>query len=167
MKKGVYLCSRKHRLSGYNLDYNDIVYFEGINLLCSCEDVDLSNYDYIIATPPCNYYSRANYRRDRSDVALSTKHLLPYCINACRLSGKPFLIENVVNKSLLPIADDLYVFEFGQHTFYTNVFFLVPYGSEIKQNKQNVTRSKRDGNFNVDLIIRIFLETIQADAKDR
>lgn len=161
--KGIYLCARKHRLSGYSLDYNDVVYYPGITLLCSCEDVDLASYDYIIATPPCNYYSKANYRREISKVALETKHLLPYCLDVCRRSGKPFIIENVENSSLLPKADDLYVFTFGKHTFYTNVFFLVPLGSEVSQYKANVCRNKRDDNFNVDLIIRIFLETIQAD----
>ena len=160
--KGVYLCSRLHRLPGYDIDYNDIEDLPGINLLCSCEDVDLSKYDYIIATPPCNYYSRANWRRERSSVALNTKHLLPFCIEACVRSGKPFIIENVLNSRLLP-KTNLFEFEFGQHHFYTNVLMLVYDKSyAVFQNKQYISRSLRDGNYNVDLIIKLFLETIGA-----
>ena len=76
--KGIYLCAKNHRISGVNLDYNDIEPFPGITHCCSCEEIDLTKYDYIIATPPCNYYSRANYRRETSKIAQETKHLLPY-----------------------------------------------------------------------------------------
>ena len=160
--KGVYLCARKHRIPGYLIDYNDIEYYPGITLLGDCRNIDVSQYDFIIATPPCNYYSRANYRRDVSTVAQSTKDLLPYCIDICQRSGKPFIIENVCNSSLLPKAD-CYEFDFGQHHFYTNVFMLVPHKSfSVKQNKAYVCRNKRDGNYNVDLIIKLFLEVIYA-----
>ena len=36
-------------------------------------EIDLSPYDVIIATPPCNYYSRANYRRETSEYSQMTK----------------------------------------------------------------------------------------------
>lgn len=158
--KGIYLASRKHRIPGYDIDYNDIEEYEGINICCDMLTVDLSKYDYIIATPPCNYYSRANYRRETSKVAQETKHLLPTILEKLQKLNKPFIVENVLNESLLP-KSNVYEFNFGQHHFYTNVFMLV-YDSSYaeKQNKQNVTRSKRDGNKNVDLIIKLFLETI-------
>ncbi|NLN50339.1 MAG: hypothetical protein GX149_01775, partial [Acholeplasmataceae bacterium] len=44
-------------------------------------DIDLNGYDLIIATPPCNYYSRANYRRKTSKYSNDTKHLLPEIIS--------------------------------------------------------------------------------------
>lgn len=160
--KGIYLCARKHRLEGYNIVYNDIIPFSGIDIVDDMCNVDVSKYDYIIATPPCNYYSRANYRRDTSRVAQSTKHLLPYCLDLCLTQGKPFIIENVCNSRLLP-KSDFYEFDFGNHHFYTNVFMLVPDKSwSVSQNKQNVSRNKRDGNYNVDFIIRLFLESIGA-----
>lgn len=158
--KGVYLCSRAHRLPGYDIDYNDVEFYPGINLLCDCMDVDLNGYDFVIATPPCNYYSRANWRRVYSDVAQSTKHLLPGILEKCQKFGKPFIIENVLNSSLLP-KSEVYEFDFGQHHFYTNLFMFVPDKSfAIRQNKQNVSRSKRDGNYNVDFIIKLFLEVL-------
>lgn len=159
--KGVYLCAREHRIKGYDIDYNDIIAYDGINLLCSCEDVDLKKYDFIIATPPCNYYSRANYRRDISSIALATRHLLPYCLKAAMETRKPFLIENVVNASLLPQPSGCFAFVWGEHTFYTNVFFARPPRSfAVRQYKADLPWGHRDGNENVDIIIRCFLEAI-------
>ena len=160
--KGIYLCAKNHRIPGTNLDYNDIEQLPGITHCCSCEDIDISKYDYIIATPPCNYYSRANYRRETSKVAQATKHLLPYCIEVCIKSGKPFIIENVCNSTLLP-KTNLYEFDFGNHHFYTNVFMLVIDRSYArKQNKQNLSYGNRDDNYNVHIIINQFLEIINA-----
>jgi len=157
---GLYMCARKHRIPGYNIIYNDIVDYEGIDLCCDCLNINLEPYDFIIATPPCNYYSRANYRRQTSEVAQRTKHILPKLIEKLSQLNKPFIIENVCNSSLLP-KSKLFEFEFGQHHFYTNVFMLIPHNSyAIRQNKQYISRNKRDGNYNVDLVIKYFLEAI-------
>ena len=157
--KGVYLCARKHRIPGYEIDYNDIVDYPGINLCCDMLDVDLTYYDFIIATPPCNYYSRANYRRETSKVAQMTKHLLPSILEKLTkdFKDRPFLVENVCNKTLLPRVPFVYQFDYGQHHFYTNVFFWI-LEEPVKQNKAHVSRNKRDGNKNVDVVIRSFLE---------
>ena len=155
--KGIYLCSRKHRLPKYDLVYNDIIDYDGIDIIGDCLTVDINEYDFLIATPPCNYYSRANYRRDVSTVALSTKDILPNILEKFVRSGKPFIVENVCNYNLLPHLADVFEFTFGNHTFYTNVFFFVPDKSfSVKQNKANVCRNKRDGNYNVDFILNIF-----------
>lgn len=160
--KGIYLASRKHRIKEANLDYNDIIQYDGINKPGDMMLINLDEYDYIIATPPCNYYSRANYRRDLSEVAQSTKHLLPGILSKLALIDKPFIVENVCNKTLLP-KTNFYEFNFGQHHFYTNVFMLVYDKSYAeRQNKQYKSQSKRDDNENVNLIIRLFLETIGA-----
>lgn len=166
LSKGVYLCARLDRYNdiGFDIDYNDIDPKYRCGLTCDCQDIDLARYDFIIATPPCNYYSKANYRRDSSKVALLTKHLLPYCLEYCTFLQKPFIIENVNNVNLLPKKFDKYCyrFTFGGHTFWTNVYFdysdLIP----VKQFKADVTRSKRDGNYNVHCIINRFLETLEA-----
>lgn len=161
--RGVYLCSRLHRIPGCDIDYNDIVDYPGIDLCCDALDVDLSKYDFIIATPPCNYYSKANYRRDISDVAQSTKHLLPLILDKCIKAGKPFIVENVLNKNLLPRLADVYWFQFNYHIFYTNELLLAfNYLPLERQNKENKTRSKRDGNKCVDMVIKDFLWTIGA-----
>lgn len=161
--RGVYLCARKHRIPGYNIDYNDVKYYPGINILGDCLDVNLLNYDFVIATPPCNYWSKANYRRYTSKISLDTRHLLPSLLIRCLEAGIPFIIENVQNLPLFKTFDllGIYYFTFGGHTFWTNVLFLVPDSSfSVFQNKANVCQNKRDGNYNVDLIIKLFLETI-------
>lgn len=161
--KGVYLCARKHRIPGYNIVYNDIIEYPGIDLCVDALQIDFEKFDFIIATPPCNYWSRANWRRECSDVALSTKHLLPSILFKCIDSKKPFIVENVMNKTLFDANGLLsfYVFTFGGHTFWTNVFMFIPDKSyAVRQNKQYVSREKRDNNQNVDLIIKLFLETI-------
>lgn len=160
--KGIYLAAKEHRIKNVNLDYNDIEKYEGINIVGDMLTVNLEKYDYIIATPPCNYYSRANYRRETSEIAQTTKHLLPEIIKKCEKLNKPFIIENVCNNSLLPKSNS-YEFNFGQHHFYTNVFMLIPHKSYAeKQYKQKLQYGKRDNNKNVQIIIDIFLEMIGA-----
>lgn len=158
--KGIYLASKQHRIPGYTIDYNDIQEYEGINIPGDMLQIDTNDYDYVIATPPCNYYSKANFRRESSKIAQNTKHLLPDILEKLKNYKKPFIVENVCNSTLLP-KTKFYEFDFGNHHFYTNVFLLVPDKSyAVKQNKQNVCRNKRDNNYNVDLIIKIFLEII-------
>ena len=161
--KGIYLCARCHRIPGYDIDYNDIEPLPGINIQCSCENIKLEKYDFIIATPPCNYWSRANYRRDKSKVAQLTKHLLIYCLKECIKSGKPFIVENVLIPNYLrPKEFDSYKFTYGTHTFWTNVLLPNP-GKPIKPGKWKNYKSygKRDDNIQVDYIIRLFLSTIK------
>lgn len=163
MLKGIYLASKKHRIPGYNLDYNDIKNYEGINIPGDMMNVDITKYDYVIATPPCNYYSRANYRRETSKVAQETKHLLPDILKKLEKYKKPFIVENVCGGKLLP-KTKFYEFKFGNHYFYTNVFMLIYDKSYAeRQNKQYKPRSQRDNNKNVHLIIELFLETIGAN----
>lgn len=131
--KGIYLAAYKDFLPDYDIDYCDIVKSsEHINILADMLTVDLSGYDYCIATPPCNYYSKCNYRRDSSRYALSTRHLLPCIITklAVSFSDKPFIIENVRNSrvfELMHIFDlvnifNLNLYEIGRHTYITNIF---------------------------------------------
>ena len=99
--KGIYLCSCKALHANFDLDYNDIKKFQdNINIVGDCLAVDLEKYDYIVATPPCNYYSRLNRRRETSAYAQATKHLLPCLIEKLGKQTKPFIIENVRNSVL-------------------------------------------------------------------
>lgn len=160
--KGIYLASKEHRIPGYDIDYNDIEKYDGINKQGDMLKIDIEKYDYVIATPPCNYYSKANYRRETSKVAQETKHLLPEILKKLENYKKPFIVENVMNSTLLP-KTNFYEFEVGQHHYYSNVFMLIPHKSYmVKQNKTKQQYGKRDNNYNVDLIIRLFLETIGA-----
>lgn len=158
--KGIYLCAKEHRIPGFNIDYNDITNYPGINICCDMLKVDIEKYDYVIATPPCNYYSRANYRRETSKIAQSTKHLLPGILKKLENYKKPFLVENVCNSSLLPKSKFL-EFNWGNHHFYTNVLFFI-IDNPKKQNKQHLQYGKRDNNYNVHTVINAFLERIKA-----
>lgn len=74
--KIIYLAAFKAHHPNWNMVYQDINGKRDIagDML----EIDLTPYDVIIATPPCNYYSRANYRRETSEYSQKTKHLLPY-----------------------------------------------------------------------------------------
>lgn len=160
-------------------DYNDLIYQDingerdiGGDML----DIDLSMYDYIIATPPCNYYSRANYRRDSSDYSLTTKHLLPCILIKLYFSGKPFIVENVQNAPLFSkfglFSFGLYIYRIGRHTYWTNVSLdldnlrfqevLTDYNNGKKRylSSQNLPRYKRQGGQEVHEVIDVFLKTI-------
>ena len=96
MYKVIYLASGRAKLNYKNVVYNDCK--EKRDLICDMMTVDLNNYDILIATPPCNYYSRANNSRETSKYALETKHLLPDILDKFIKTGKPFIVENVRNE---------------------------------------------------------------------
>ena len=120
--KAIYLASGRAKLNYNNVVYND--YKEKRDLICDMMTVDLNDYDILIATPPCNYYSRANYRRETSKYAQETKHLLPDIIDKFIKTGKPFIVENVRNKPLfkkLGLYDkNCLIYTHGRHTYWTN-----------------------------------------------
>lgn len=125
MKKVIYLASGRAKLNYPNVVYND--YKENRDLVCDMMDVDLGDYDILIATPPCNYYSRANYCRETSTYAQETKHLLPDIIDKFIKTGKPFIVENVRNAPLFQklglYNKSCLVYIHGRHTYWTNCLF--------------------------------------------
>lgn len=70
MLKVIYLASGRAKLKYPNVVYND--YKEKRDLVCDMMQVDLSDYDILVATPPCNWYSRANHSRETSTYAQET-----------------------------------------------------------------------------------------------
>ena len=54
--KGIYLAAFKAYHPNYDIVYQDINGKRDIG--GDMMDVDLTQFDFIIATPPCNYYSR-------------------------------------------------------------------------------------------------------------
>lgn len=135
--KVIYLASGRAKLKYENVVYNDL--FEDCDLKCDMLSVDLSDYDILIATPPCNYYSKANYRRNTSTYSQNTKHLLPGIIDKFIKTGKPFIVENVRNFSLFLKEGlfnfDCFIYFHGRHTYWTNIpisFEFIPQTFDFK-----------------------------------
>ncbi len=121
--KVIYLASGRAKLKYDNVVYNDM--YETADLKCDMLQVDLNNYDIILASPPCNYYSRARGSNPPSDYAKYTKHLLPTILNKVMKLNKPFIIENVRNKPLFKKLGlfnlPCFVYFHGRHTYWTNI----------------------------------------------
>lgn len=127
MIKTIYLASGYAKLKAENVTYNDLVVpRENRQHML---DVDLTQYDILIATPPCNFYSYARGASPPSKYALETAHLLLEIIIKFHETGKPFIVENVTNKTTLDFiwamsADlGLYRFKHARHTYITNIMF--------------------------------------------
>lgn len=127
MNKVIYLASGYAKLQEPGVVYNDLIVPRENRQ--DMLDVDLSAYDILIATPPCNFYSYARGAKQPSDYAISTAHLLLDIIIKFYYTGKPFIVENVTNKTTLDFiwamcADlGLYRFKHARHTYITNVRF--------------------------------------------
>lgn len=169
--KVLYLASFTAEHKNFDVIYQDINGKRDIS--GDMLNVDLDPYDVIIATPPCNYWSRANYRRETSEYAQKTKHLLPTILEKLVLSGKIFIVENVRSPNLFKDAGlfnmDAYVYEYGRHTYWTNIPFnpnnipqekdwtyIKGYGSvRLHESKKN------QGGDNVHAVIDYWLETVK------
>lgn len=168
--KVIYLGACRAYHPNYDVDYNDINEGYHINVVGDMLKVDLSKYDVLIATPPCNYYSRANWRRDSSNYAQSTKHLLPGILfRFMQNYNKPFLVENVRNYNMYKKSgiidfcykNGIFVYEYGRHTYFTNILLNLSNIPQIKENIQNKSDSKnfyRQGGYNVHQVIEYFLK---------
>ena len=181
LKRGIYLASFKAIHSDHDLIYQDINGKRDLG--GDMMNISLNDYDYIVATPPCNWWSRANYRRNSSKYALETKHLLIDILNKLiKLNEdsdyiKPFIVENVRNDKLFKehcLFDlGLYIYKIGRHTYWSNVF--VPGLAEIKQqakiefrdgkkyylSSQNISRNQRQGGEDVHEVIETWLNYIE------
>lgn len=163
----VYLASGRDFLCFDNILYNDL--FIKRDLVCDMLEVDLNSFDIVLASPPCNYYSRANYRRDISSYSLNTRHLLPCILNKLAFSDKFFIVENVKNYNLfnklgLINLPNVYFFTFGRHSFWTNVFSFEAYLSSyfhIYNTSCNISylpSYKRQGDKAVSFVFNCFIE---------
>jgi site-specific DNA-cytosine methylase len=179
--KIIYLASHKAKLNiRHEVIYQDK--FIQRDLAGDMLDVDLSKYDLIIATPPCNYYSRANYRRDQSKYALETKHLLPMILNKLQRQNKPYIVENVRNPKLMEEIIKTFngfIYIHGRHTYFTNYMFVcsdIPQVMEYKTTKTIIKNGKKmrsgqialfnkkehEGGSNVNRVLERFIETYEA-----
>jgi site-specific DNA-cytosine methylase len=126
--------------------------------------VDLTPYDIILATPPCNYYARGNYRRELSEYSQKTKHLLPEIINQLSKQNKPFMVENVRNQTLMKTVINNFngfVYYHGRHTYFTNVLININHIPQIKDNIQNTPQDKRQGGNNVNTVFEYFINYVK------
>lgn len=169
--KGIYLASYRALHNGHDLVYQDI---NGLrDLGGDMLDIDVSPFDFVIATPPCNYWSIANYRRSTSEYSQKTCHLLPFTISKLVKSGKPFIIENVRNNSLFEkycVLDlckfyGLSVFCVGRHTYFTNTQFLPPYVEQPTEYIAHSKRANREGGENVHKVIEEFINYCESGCK--
>ena len=161
--KIIYLAAYKAYHPKWDVTYQDINGKRDIS--GDMMEVNLDPYDVIIATPPCNYWSRANYKREISEYSQKTKHLLPYILNKLKYMDKPFIVENVINNKLFCEYGlynlGLFVYEIGRHTYWTNIPFNGSHINQIFDNVNNTSSSKRQGGHNVQNVIEYWLETIK------
>ena len=179
--KGIYLASFKANHPNHQIIYQDI---DGKrDLDGDMLTIDLEDYDYIIATPPCNWWSRANYRRDSSIYALSTKLLLPCILYKLSLLGKPFIVENVLNQKKfkeyqLFSIPDLYIYKIGRHVYWSNIALDVRDITQVAKtdykdgkkrylSSQSLARTKRQGGDDVHEVIERFIQTIEENYNAR
>ena len=173
--KGIYLASYKALHEGHDIVYQDINGER--DLAGDMMHIDLFPYDYIIATPPCNYWSRANYRRETSEYAQQTKHLLPGILHKLVKQEKPFIVENVRNDKMFKkygLFDyNLYVYRVGRHTYWSNIELdlsnvIQKAESDIKDGKkrwlssQNLPRERRQGGKEVHEVVEIFIQKVES-----
>ena len=158
---GIYLASYKASHPNYNIKYQDINGLRDIG--GDMLEINLEPYDFIIATPPCNYYSRGNYRRDKSEYSLKTKHLLPSILRKLCYQEKPFIVENVRNykkyKELGLFNLPCFIYFIGRHTYRTNIMIMQDIEQEL-ENIQHITQKNREGGQNVHYVIEEWLKNI-------
>lgn len=167
--KTIYLACGRAQLNHEDVVYNDL--FENRDLKCDMLSVDLNDYDVLIATPPCNFYSHARGGNPPSDYALKTKHLLPTIIEKFIRTGKPFIVENVRNEPLFKKLGlynyNCFVYKHGRHTYWTNVFinfsFIPQEHDFIRIPGYGSIRLKKyvQGGKNVNDVFDYFLEVVK------
>jgi hypothetical protein len=134
-------------------------------------DVDLTPYDVIIATPPCNYWSKARGSKKPSQYSLDTKHLLPSIIKKLIELDKPFIVENVRNKPAF-MKEGLYdlpcfIYHHGRHTYWTNMMFnpkTVDQHFDFKYGGVKLVQNTQGGS-NVHNVIEYWLKVVKSYAE--
>lgn len=168
---GIYLGACTARHPSYDIVYQDIDERYGCDLSGSMLDIDLSLYDFVICTPPCNWWSKANPYWFRSYYAWATMNLLPLMIINLSQWGKPFLIENVINRTRFKLLGiyrlcefyKLRVIEVGRHTYITNVmcYLDTPQHQDFKYGGKRVNDDGyNQGGSNVHAVVDRWLDCL-------
>lgn len=163
--KGIYLAAYRAYHPDFNIIYQDINGNRDIS--GDMMDIDLDPYDFIIATPPCNYWSRARGNKKPSNYALNTAHLLPDIIFKLKDLNKPFIVENVRNDKKfkdLGILDlnNVYVYRIGRHTYWSSCMFNQWINQTVEYVKyhHDTKIDSRQGSVNVHNVIESWLKEI-------
>lgn len=178
--KGIYLASYEALHPEFNLVYQDINGKRDIG--GDMLDIDLTPYDFVIATPPCNFWSIARGNRC-SQYSLDTKHLLPEIIKKLIKLGKPFLVENVINKKRFK-ENGIYdiakcnIYYINRHSYFTNIEFTEQEIAELEGKSRqdfkyggkiilypDMNNKKHQGGFNVHLVVDKFIERVIKEGK--
>ena len=168
----IYLASGKAKLPFENVKYNDIKF--NTDFQCDMLEIDLSKFDFIIATPPCNFWSRANCNI-YSDYSQKTKHLLPEILKKLGNLEKPYIVENVINKKrmrengIFDICDlfNIKYIEHGRHSYFTNldvedIIKSVPQTQDFKYGGKFINKgSDRQGGDNVNNVFTEIINYLQ------
>lgn len=171
MNKGIYLAACKARHPDYNIIYQDIDPKYKCEIGGDMMQVDLKPYDYIIASPPCNWWSKANPYYKTSKYALDTKHLLPDIIIKLANLDKPFIVENVKNykrmeeEGIFAICDryGLYTYTIGRHIYISNIMcnLLCSQHQDFKMGGKRVNNDGyNQGGSNVHKVIELWLKIV-------
>lgn len=180
--KSIYLAAYEAEHPDFDVVYQDINGKRDIG--GDMMDVDLTPYDMIIATPPCNFWSIARGNRC-SQYSLDTKHLLPDILTKLIKLDKPFVVENVINKKRFA-ENGIYdiakcnIYYIGRHTYFTNIDLTDEEIAELnRQNRQDfkygghtiqyedMSNKKHQGGYNVHLVIEHFLKKVEQMLEDR
>lgn len=167
--KGIYLCAFRAYHPGRDIVYQDLI--EPRDIGGDGLDVDLSPYDYIIATPPCNWWSKANYRRNRSIYAMRTAHLLPCLLIKLTKSGKPFIVENVKNLDrmgklgIFELCDELGIIYhvIGRHTYFSNYPWLPKISNQPPSYVTRKSQANREGGEEVREVIDDWIRQVEEE----
>lgn len=169
--KGIYLAACKARHPKWDIVYQDIDKKFDCDIGGDMLDVDLSLYDFIIATPPCNWYSKSNPYYFESEYALKTMPLLPLILLKLIKLGKPFIVENVRNDvkiaaiGIFKLCEkyNVYVKYVGRHTYFTNIFCdltVIQHQDFINGGKRINNDGYNQGGSNVHEVIEAWLTVI-------
>jgi len=173
--KGIYLGAAKSFHPSHNIVYQDI---DGKrDIAGDMASIDILGYDYVIATPPCNYWSKARGKRC-SSYSIETRYLLPLMIYKLANYDKPFIVENVQNKKrfdeyglLNNLPNNVFVYKIGRHTYWTNIkmkdIHLIEQRQDFKTHGEVIKYQDMDnlyhqGGYNVHNVIEHWLKTIGA-----
>lgn len=170
--KGIYLAACRALHEDYDIVYQDI---DGKrDLGGDMLEVDLAAFDFIIATPPCNWWSKANPYYWYSEYSLKTRHLLPLILIKLGKQSKPFIVECVKNikryndNHIFRICDKYNIFYqvVGRHIYFSNVKvnLFVPQIQDFKYGGIRVNNDGyNQGGTNVHNCIEVWLKFVTSN----
>jgi len=181
---GVYLAAARARHPNYNIVYNDYDKKYNCDITGDMMSVDLDKFDFIIASPPCNYWSKARGKR-LSAYSQLTKHLLPDILKKLVDCDKPFIVENVLNvkrykeHGIFKI-NNCNVYGIGRHIYFTNIQFDICDLRELEDKQrqdflnhclviryQDMKDNYHQGGYNVHVVIEKFLEKVTGEKYEK